>query len=98
MTLISFLLKAASNVASVKRGIVTGFVVVFLTTSSHNSFSFNTSKIRAFHETKFTAPSNISSVLNPMEVIFLKEEVSTKYTTVTKIFLNSGNDCFTAKI
>ena len=86
MALISFLLKVASNVASVEAGIVTGFVVVFLTTSSHNSFYFSTSKIQAFHETKFVAPSNLSSVLNPMEVIFLKEQVSAKCTTVTNVF------------
>ena len=51
-----------------------GFAVVFLTTSSHNSFYLSTSKIWAFHETKFTSPSNLSLVLNPKEVIFSKNK------------------------
>ena len=74
MALISFLLKAEYATASVAVGIAMGFHVVFLTTSSHDSFSLNTSNIQAFHETKFAAPSYLFLVLNPTEVIFSKNK------------------------
>ena len=62
-----------SNWIGGSTGTTIGWAVVSFTTSSHNSFSSNTSNILAFHGTKFPAPSSLSSILSPVEDIFLKE-------------------------